>query len=309
MSRYIIKRLIMAIVTILAVATLIFFLIRLLPGDPFLDPKVPDEIQQRQKAYYGLDKPIYEQYLIYIKNLLKGDLGYSLRYKGRTVNSIITDSFPYSADLGIRALIFSTIAGIFMGIVAALKKGKGWDNITMIIAIIGVSVPSFVFGSLLQYFLSVKFKLLPVAQYTSTLHTILPTFALGIGTLATLARLMRTSMLDVVGTDYIKNAKAKGLSVFQITWRHQIRNAILPIVTIVGMNVATLLTGTFVIENIYAIPGLGKYYVLGIQNLDYPMISGLTLVFAVFLVSTQLIVDLLYGFIDPRIRISGKRGE
>ena len=309
MSRYIIKRLIMAIVTILAVATLIFFLIRLLPGDPFLDTKVPDEIQQRQKAYYGLDKPIYEQYLIYIKNLLKGDLGYSLRYKGRTVNSIITDSFPYSADLGIRALIFSTIAGIFMGIVAALKKGKGWDNITMIIAIIGVSVPSFVFGSLLQYFLSVKFKLLPVAQYTSTLHTILPTFALGIGTLATLARLMRTSMLDVVGTDYIKNAKAKGLSIFQITWRHQIRNAILPIVTIVGMNVATLLTGTFVIENIYAIPGLGKYYVLGIQNLDYPMISGLTLVFAVFLVSTQLIVDLLYGFIDPRIRISGKRGE
>ena len=309
MSRYIIKRLIMAIVTILAVATLIFFLIRLLPGDPFLDPKVPDEIQQRQKAYYGLDKPIYEQYLIYIKNLLKGDLGYSLRYKGRTVNSIITDSFPYSADLGIRALIFSTIAGIFMGIIAALKKGKGWDNITMIIAIIGVSVPSFVFGSLLQYFLSVKFKLLPVAQYTSTLHTILPTFALGIGTLATLARLMRTSMLDVVGTDYIKNAKAKGLSVFQITWRHQIRNAILPIVTIVGMNVATLLTGTFVIENIYAIPGLGKYYVLGIQNLDYPVISGLTLVFAVFLVSTQLIVDLLYGFIDPRIRISGKRGE
>lgn len=309
MSRYIIKRLIMAIVTILAVATLIFFLIRLLPGDPFLDPKVPDEIQQRQKAYYGLDKPIYEQYLIYIKNLLKGDLGYSLRYKGRTVNSIITDSFPYSADLGIRALIFSTIAGIFMGIIAALKKGKGWDNITMIIAIIGVSVPSFVFGSLLQYFLSVKFKLFPVAQYTSTLHTILPTFALGIGTLATLARLMRTSMLDVVGTDYIKNAKAKGLSVFQITWRHQIRNAILPIVTIVGMNVATLLTGTFVIENIYAIPGLGKYYVLGIQNLDYPMISGLTLVFAVFLVSTQLIVDLLYGFIDPRIRISGKRGE
>jgi len=309
MSRYVIQRLIMAVVTILAVATLIFFLIRLLPGDPFSDPKVPEDIQLRQKAYYGLDKPMYEQYYIYIKNIVKGNLGYSLRYKGRTVNSIITDSFPYSADLGIRALIFSTIAGIFMGIIAALKKGKGWDNITMIIAILGVSVPSFVVGSLLQYFLAVKFKLFPVAQYTSTLHTILPTFALGIGTLATLARLMRTSMLDVVSTDYIKSAKAKGLKEYQLTWKHQIRNAILPVVTVVGMNVATLLTGTFVIENIFAIPGLGKYYVLGIQNLDYPMISGLTLVFAVFLVSTQLIVDLLYGFIDPRIRVSGKRGD
>ena len=309
MSRYVIQRLIMAVVTILAVATLIFFLIRLLPGDPFMDPKVPEEIQLRQKTYYGLDKPMYEQYYIYIKNIVKGNLGYSLRYKGRTVNSIITDSFPYSADLGIRALIFSTIAGIFMGIIAALKKGKGWDNITMIIAILGVSVPSFVVGSLLQYFLAVKFKLFPVAQYTSTLHTILPTFALGIGTLATLARLMRTSMLDVVSMDYIKSAKAKGLKEYQLTWKHQIRNAILPVVTVVGMNVATLLTGTFVIENIFAIPGLGKYYVLGIQNLDYPMISGLTLVFAVFLVSTQLIVDLLYGFIDPRIRVSGKRGD
>ena len=309
MARYIIKRLIMAVMTIFAVATLIFFLIRLLPGDPFLDPKVPEEIQERQKAYYGLDKPMYEQYVIYLKNLLKGDLGYSLRYKGRTVNSIIAVAFPYSADLGMRAIIFATIAGVLLGIIAALKKGKGWDNITMVIAILGVSVPSFVVGTLLQYFFSVKLGLLPVAQYTSFAHTILPTFALGLGTLATLARLMRTSMLDVVSTDYIKSAKAKGLKEYEITWKHQIRNAILPVVTVVGMNVASLLTGTFVIENIFAIPGMGKYYVLGIQNLDYPIVSGLTLVFAVFLVMTQLIVDIVYGFVDPRIRVSGARSD
>ncbi len=307
MTRYILGRVALAILTIFVLATLIFFLIRLLPGDPFMDPKIPAEIQQRQRAYYGLDKPVFEQYLIYLQNLLKGDLGVSLRYTGRTVNSMIAESFRYSADLGMRALVFSTIFGIGLGILAALKKDRIWDHAAIIIAVIGVAIPSFVVGTVLQYFFSVKLRILPVAQYKSFAHTILPTFALGLGTLATLARLMRTSMLDVISMDYIKAARAKGLTETQVTVKHQIRNAMLPVVTVVGISIATLLCGTFVIENIYAIPGLGRYYVMGIQNLDYPLISGLTIVFGTFLVAAQLLVDVLYGIVDPRIRVAGSK--
>jgi len=306
MGRYIIKRLFISIVTIFVLAGIVFFLIRLLPGDPFLNEKVPEEIQERMREYYGLNEPVIVQFFTYLKNLIRGDMGYSLRYKNRSVNEILFEAFPYSADLGIRATIFALIIGVFLGIVAAKNKGRKWDNISMIIAIIGVSVPSFIIGSLLQYFLAVKLKILPVAQYTSFRHTLMPTFALGLNTLAVLARLMRTSMIEVVSMDFIKNARAKGLSELQITWKHQIRNAILPVVTILGTTVAALLTGTFVIENIFAIPGLGKHYVLGIQNLDYSMVSGLTLFFGTFLVATQFIVDILYGFIDPRIRIAGR---
>ena len=309
MGRYIIKRLFISVVTIFVLAAIVFFLIRLLPGDPFLNEKVPAEIQERMREYYGLNEPVPVQFFIYMKNIARGDMGYSLRYKNRSVNEILFEAFPYSADLGIRAVLFALITGVFLGIVAALNKGKKWDNISMVIAIIGVSVPSFIIGSLLQYFLAVKLKILPVAQYTSFSHTVMPTFALGLGTLAVLARLMRTSMIEVVSMDFIKNARAKGLSEIQITWKHQVRNAILPVVTILGTTVAALLTGTFVIENIFAIPGLGKHYVLGIQNLDYSMVSGLTLFFGTFLVATQFIVDILYGFIDPRIRIAGKGGK
>ena len=309
MTRYIIKRFILSIITILVLASLVFFLIRALPGDPFMDEKIPAEIQERIREYYGLNEPLHVQYFTYMKNLLQGDMGYSLRYKNRTVNEILFEAFPYSADLGMRATMFAFITGVFLGIVAARNKGRKWDNISMVIAIIGVSVPSFIIGSVFQYFFAVKLQWLPVAQYSTFAHTLMPTFALGLSTLALLARLMRTSMIEVVNMDFIKMAKAKGLSDFQITWKHQIRNAILPVVTVLGVTIAALLTGTFVIENIFAIPGLGKHYVLGIQNLDYSMVSGLTLFFGTFLVAAQFIVDILYGFIDPRIRIAGKGGK
>ena len=304
MINYIIRRMLISIVTILVLATIVFVLVRLLPGDPFSDDRVPDDIRLRMLTYYGLDKPVLEQYGLYIQNLVKGDLGYSLRYQGRTVNKIINDSFPYSIDLGTRALVTATISGIFLGIIAALYKDTVWDGLTMLIAIVGVSVPSFIIANLLQFFLAFRLGWFPVAQYTTAMHSVLPTFALSLGTTATLARLMRTSMLDVVGMDYIRNAQAKGLSQFQITVKHQIRNAILPVVTILGMTVAGLLTGTFVIENIFAIPGMGKHYVMSVQNLDYPMISGLTIVYGSFLVFSQFVVDILYGFIDPRIRVT-----
>ena len=190
---------------------------------------------------------------------------------------------------------------------AALNHNKSWDYICMIIAVIGVSVPSFIIGALLQYFFAVKLKLFPVAQWNGVEYTILPSIALGLGTLARLARLMRASMLEVVGQDYIKTAKAKGLPRWKVVVKHQMRNAILPVVTVLGPIVATLVTGTFVIEQIFAIPGLGRHYVMGIQNLDYSMILGLTVFFGSFVVLMNLLVDITYGFVDPRIRLSREK--
>lgn len=301
MAKYIIKKTLIAIMTILVLVTIVFILVRLLPGDPFADDKIPLAVKERIKEYYGLDKPIHIQYATYMKNLLKGNFGYSLKFRNRTVNQIIADAFPYSIDLGIRAVIFAIIVGILLGIIAALKHNETWDYVSMIIAIIGVSIPSFIIGSVIQYFLGVKFKLLPVAQWKNFQATIMPTFALGLGTLAQIARLMRASMLEITNTDYIKMAQSKGLSDAKVTINHEIRNSILPVVTILGPTIAELLTGSFVIENIFAIPGLGKHFVDSIRNLDYALVLGLTIVFGIFLVSMQLVVDILYGIIDPRI--------
>lgn len=303
MIKYVVKKVAVAAITVFALITIVFFLVRLLPGDPFTDPKTPEEIRQKMISYYGLDRPITEQYIIFLKNLSHGDLGYSLKYRNMSVNSIILNAFPYSADLGIRGLIFAVVAGLFLGIVAALNQNRKWDHISMIIAILGISIPSFIIGSVLQYFLGVKLKVLPVAQWKTFAHTLIPSFAVGIGTLALIARLMRANMLEVIGEDYIRTAKAKGLSQVEITVSHQIRNAILPVITILGPTTASLLTGTFVIESIFAIPGLGRHYVYSIQNLDYTLVLGLTIVFGVFLVVMQLLVDIVYGLVDPRIRV------
>ncbi len=303
MLRYILKRLLVSLITIWILATLTFFLVRILPGDPFTSEKITPEIKANMMKYYGLDKPLPVQYATYMGNLVKGDMGYSLRYKNREVNNIIADAFPASAELGIRSLAFSVTVGLILGIIAALNHNKGWDYASMVIAVIGVSVPSFVIGALVQYLFGIHWKLRPVAQWKSFAHTIMPTFSLGLGTLALIARLMRTSMLEVVGQDYIKTAKAKGLSPAQVTIKHQIRNAILPVVTVLGPLVAALLTGTFVVEQIFAIPGLGRHYVLSIQNLDYTMVMGLTIFFGAFLVFMNFIVDIAYGLVDPRIRV------
>ena len=303
MSKYLLKRFLISILTIWILITIVFFLVRLLPGDPFISDKVTPEIAKNMLKYYGLDKPMHEQYIVFMKNLLRGDLGYSLRYKGRTVNQIVIDAFPRSADLGIRALIFAVIAGLMLGIIAALNQNKNWDKLSMLIAILGISVPSFIVGALLQYFFAVKLGWLPAAQWKGFAYTIMPSFALGLGTLALVARLMRASMLEVVNQDYIKTAKAKGLNQAQITWKYQIRNAILPVVTVLGPTVAYLTTGTFVVEQIFAIPGLGRHYVISIQNLDYSLTLGLTIFFGSFLVLMNFVVDIVYGIVDPRIRL------
>ncbi len=310
MIKYVGKRLFYALLTVLTLTVLTFFMMRMLPGDPFIGAKaIPEATMEALNKKYGLDKPVLEQLIIYISNAFKGDLGVSIKYN-RPITDIISQAFPYSLDLGIRALIFATITGVLLGIVAAVKRGTKWDSITMIFAIIGVSVPSFIVGSLLQYFFGLKLyqwtgtKFFPITGWNSFASKILPSFALSFSSLATISRLMRTSMLDVLGQDYIKTAKSKGLSQKKIIWKHAVRNAIMPVITVLGPIAASVLTGAFVVENIFSIPGMGKFFVMSIQDQDYTMISGITLFYGIFLVVANLIVDLAYGFIDPRVKLT-----
>ena len=306
MAKYILKRALAAIVTLFVLITVVFFLVRLIPGDPFNDPKLTDTVRENLYEYYGFDKPLVVQYGIYMNNLLHGDLGPSTRYMNRTVNDMIFESFPYSADLGIRALVFAVSFGLVLGILAALNRGKKLDVVCVLVAILGTSIPDFIMGAILQYVFGVKWGLLPVAQYKGIEYTILPAAALGFYTLASVSKLMRSSMLEVVSQDYIKTAKAKGLSQGRVTFRHQIRNAIMPVITVLGPTVASVLTGTFVVESIFAIPGMGKYYVDSVNNSDYSMILGMTIFYGAFLILCNLIVDIAYGLVDPRIRIGKK---
>ena len=311
MAKYIIKRLFYAFLTLLTLVGITFFMMRLLPGDPFIGEKtIPEATMKALSEKYGLDKPMMTQFIMYVSNVFKGDLGLSMHYNNRQVTEIIAQAFPYSFDLGIRSLIFATVMGVLLGIIAAVKRGTKWDTITMLIAIIGVSVPSFIIGSLLQYFLGLKLfqltdlRVFPITGWNSFSSKILPAFALSFGSMATISRLMRTSMLDVLGQDYIKTAKSKGLSQKKIIWKHAVRNAIMPVITVLGPIAAAVLTGAFVVENIFSIPGMGKFFVRSIQVQDYTMISGITLFYGAFLVIANLIVDLAYGFIDPRVKLS-----
>ncbi len=311
MAKYIIKRLFYAFLTLLTLVALTFFMMRMLPGDPFIGEKaIAPTTMNALNEKYGLDQPVIVQFGMYIRNVFQGDLGLSMHYDNRPITDIIAQAFPYSFDLGIRALIFATIMGILLGIVAAVKRGTKWDTISMLIAIIGVSVPGFIVGSLLQYFLGLKLfqwtgvRIFPITGWSTFSSKILPAFALSFGSLATISRLMRTSMLDVLGQDYIKTAKSKGLSQKRIVWKHAVRNAIMPVITVLGPIAAAVLTGAFVVENIFSIPGMGKFFVLSIKVQDYTMISGITLFYGAFLVIANLIVDLAYGFIDPRVKLS-----
>ena len=303
MGRYILKRLIISLFTVWVLVTAVFFLVRAMPGDPFLSDKLTPEIREHMMRYHGFDQPLYVQYLRYLGKLIQGDLGVSMYYNGLPIRQMIAEAFPYSADLGIRALVLATAVGISLGIISALQRGRTLDYVCIIIAILGVSLPDFVTGYLLQYFFALKLKLFPVALWRGFRYTILPTVALSFYTTALLTRMMRASMLEVVGQDYIRVARAKGLSTVQILWRHQLRNAILPVVTVLGPVTAAILSGTFIIETIYAIPGMGKYYVNGIQNLDYSQILGMTIFYGTFLILANFVVDIIYGFIDPRIRV------
>lgn len=310
MIKYVGKRLFYALLTVLTLTVLTFFMMRALPGDPFIGAKaIPEATMEALNRKYGLDKPVSEQLIMYISNAFKGDLGISIKYN-RPVTDIIAQAFPYSFELGMRSLIFATIVGVLLGIIAAVKRGTKWDSLAMFFAIVGVSVPSFVIGSLLQYLLGLKLyqatgiKFFPITGWDSMSSKLIPSFALSFSSLATISRLMRTSMLDVLGQDYIKTAKSKGLSQKKIIWKHAVRNAIMPVITVLGPIAASVLTGAFVVENIFSIPGMGKFFVMSIQDQDYTMISGITLFYGIFLVLANLLVDLAYGFIDPRVKLT-----
>ena len=309
--RYILKRIIYSFITILVLVTITFLLMQLLPGEPFTAGKaLPDSVMQALEKKYGLDKPVLQQLFIYIGNALRGDFGISIP-DGRAVTDVIAEAFPVSFSLGIRALLFAFIMGILLGVVAAVKRGTVWDSAAMFFALVGVSVPSFIMGAVLQYFLGLKLyqatgvQVFAVIGWSDFNSKILPAFALAFGSMATVSRLMRTSMLDVLSQDYIKTAKAKGLSQRQIVWEQAVRNAVMPVVTVMGPLVAAVLTGAFVVENIFSIPGLGKYFVTSVQTLNYTMIAGTTVFYGMFLILANLVVDLIYGFIDPRIKLTG----
>ena len=309
--RYILKSSIYSFITILVLVTITFLLMQLLPGEPFTAGKaLPDSVMQALEKKYGLDKPVLQQLFIYIGNALRGDFGISIP-DGRAVTDVIAEAFPVSFSLGIRALLFAFIMGILLGVVAAVKRGTVWDSAAMFFALVGVSVPSFIMGAVLQYFLGLKLyqatgvQVFAVIGWSDFNSKILPAFALAFGSMATVSRLMRTSMLDVLSQDYIKTAKAKGLSQRQIVWKHAVRNAVMPVVTVMGPLVAAVLTGAFVVENIFSIPGLGKYFVTSVQTLNYTMIAGTTVFYGMFLILANLVVDLIYGFIDPRIKLTG----
>ncbi|HLQ95985.1 MAG TPA: ABC transporter permease [Pseudogracilibacillus sp.] len=309
MLKYILKRFGYIIVSLLFITTITFFLMQAVPGGPFAsERKLPPKIEQQMEEAYGLNDPVYVQYVDYLKNAAQGDFGPSYKYKGQSVTGIIKRSFPYSLILGVEAIFLALAVGIFLGVIAALYHNKFGDYAAMIFAVLGISVPSFILAAVLQYVFALKLQVLPVAKFDTFWHTVLPAIALATTPLAFIARLMRSSMIDVLSSDYIKTAKAKGISSKITIYRHGIRNAILPVISYLGPLVVAILTGSFIIEKIFAIPGLGNEFVESVTNRDFTVIMGTTVFFSVLLLLSILIVDIIYGFIDPRIKITEKQG-
>ena len=304
MGKYIVKRVLLAAVTIFAVATLTFFLMNLVPGGPFLSEKaVSPKAMAALEAKYGLDKPLSQQYLTYIGDALHGDFGESLKQRGRTVMSIITTKFPVSARLGGISVLVALCIGIPLGCFAALHRGKFLDNLISVISTCGIAVPSFVICTLLMYLLGVHLQLLPTFGLTSWKHYIMPVISLAFYPTAYIMRLMRSSMLDVLGQDYMRTARAKGVGQSKRLFKHALRNAILPVITYVGPMLAYTLTGSFVVEKIFTIPGLGSEFIGSITNRDYTVIMGTTIFLATLLVVMNVVVDILDKIVDPRIKL------
>ncbi|WP_286231663.1 ABC transporter permease [Neobacillus mesonae] len=310
MNTYFIKRLVAMIITLWLIITGTFFLMHSVPGSPFNEERTTNEnIQKNLEAYYQLDKPLIVQYGNYLISLVQGDLGPSIKKPGQSVNDLLGRGFPVSFELGLYTLILAVISGIILGVLAALRH-NGWiDYLAMSIAVLGISIPNFVMATVLIQQLAVNIPIFPVATWSSPKHMVLPILALATGPMAIIARLTRTSMLEVLTQDYIKTAKTKGLSPVKIVIKHALRNALLPVVTVLGSLAASILTGTFVIEKIFAIPGMGKYFVDSINNRDYPVIMGTTVFYSALLILMLFLVDLAYGFLDPRIKLHKKEAK
>jgi oligopeptide transport system permease protein len=306
MLRYLARRLVLMFVTLVMICTVTFFLMQLLPGSPFNDEKLSNEARAQLEAKYGLDEPLVVQYATYMTNLARGDLGNSFFFEGRPVLEIILTRLPISAFLGVQAVLFGLVGGLVLGIVAALRHNSAWDSLTTVLAVLGISVPSFVLGPLLQYWVGVRLGWLPIAFFESWAHSVLPSLALSVFVIATVARFVRSEMLEVFGQDYIALARSKGLSRLAVVVRHVLRNALIPLVTVLFPLTVFLVTGSLVVEQIFAIPGIGEQFIRAIVVSDYFMIMGTTIFFSVLFMSMLLIQDLVYGVLDPRIRVSGK---
>jgi ABC-type dipeptide/oligopeptide/nickel transport system permease component len=309
MWSYTLKRILQGIITVWFIATATFVAMHNVPGDPLSSDRAANEtIRANLEARYGLDRPLFEQYLMYMGNMLRGDFGISFTQQNREVNDIIREHFPVSATLGVLAVVFAALGGILMGALTALYRNRLPDYIIMFLVILGISVPSFVFAALGQLSLvnlnaMMGFSVLPVAGWGTVSHMLLPALVLGLGTMAYLTRLMRSSMLEVISSDYVRTARAKGVPPARIFTRHQLRNAVMPVITVLGPAIAAITTGGFVVELVFAVPGLGRYFVQAVQQLDYTVIMGTTVFYGTFLVFMVILVDLVYGWIDPRVRL------
>ncbi|MCE0740336.1 dipeptide ABC transporter permease DppB [Bacillus sp. G16] len=307
MARYMMKRFWAMAATILVITTLTFVLMKVIPGSPFNEERGTNEVVQKNlEAYYHLDDPLIFQYIIYLKSIITFDFGPSIKKPSDSVNDMLERGFPVSFELGMTAIVIAVISGLVLGVIAALRRNGFLDYAAMSLAVLGISIPNFILATLLIQQFAVNLKLFPAATWTSPIHMVLPTAALAVGPMAIIARLTRSSMVEVLTQDYIRTAKAKGLSPFKIIVKHALRNALMPVITVLGTLVASILTGSFVIEKIFAIPGMGKYFVESINQRDYPVIMGTTVFYSVILIIMLFLVDLAYGLLDPRIKLHKK---
>ena len=308
--KYVLKRVFFMIITLWLIATITFFLMQLLPGTPYTNQErlSPETIEMLNKQV-GLDKPVIVQYGIYLSNLLQGDFGISFQFKNQPVAHLLAGRIGPSLQLGLQAIIFGTVLGTILGTISAMKQNTWADTSSTLVAILGRSIPNFVFAVLLQYIFAIKLQVLPIAKWDGFVYTILPTIALAMSPLADSARFIRTEMVEVLHSDYVELAKAKGLSRWEIAFKHGLRKSLIPLMTLLGPLAVALMTGSLVVENIFAIPGIGEQFVKSITTNDYPTIMAVTILYSFMLIFVILIVDLLYGLVDPRIRVSeGSRG-
>ncbi|MEY8412741.1 ABC transporter permease [Lachnospiraceae bacterium 62-26] len=307
MVKFIGKRVAYAVLTLFLITTATFFLVAAAPGDPIAAKvgQMPEQAQEIINEKYGFDKPVTTRYIMYMKNLLTtGDFGESIVYTGKSANDIIKDNTLVSAKIGLMALVFQVVIGVLLGMISALNRGKPVDHVIRVLVVLAICVPSFVFASLLQYFLAFKWKLVPVFGWGELRHYVLPVAAYAIGGIASYTKYMRSSTLSVIGEDYIVTAKAKGCGKGRVVRKHVLRNSMIPIVTMIGPALAGIFGGSFIIEKMFSIPGLGFYYVKAVSDNDYTMVIGLTIFFALLFVASLIVVDILYGIVDPRIRVA-----
>ena len=305
MLKYLVKRIGTAVITLFVAATITFFVMNLVPGDPFMSEKAPTAAAKAaMEAKYGLDKPLVVQYANYLKNLLHGDFGVSyVQAKNKPIMDIIKQAFPISAKIGAIAVVVATVIGIPLGCLSALRREKWQDNVIRVLSTVGIAVPGFVVATSFMILFAVKLKLVPASGLSSAAAYVLPVVTLALSPCSYIARLMRSSMLDVIGQDYTRTARAKGMSEFITTFKHALRNSLIPVITYMGPMIANVLTGGFVVEKIFNIPGLGRYFVKSIESRDYTIIMGVTIFYAAILILMTLVCDIIYKLVDPRIKL------